>query len=87
MRLRKLETNAGTVLVFDQLTPAEAQAPALTEQWDGREPRPFVIAVVGDLEIPSLDQPAQYAYGVPQAPQPYPSGLGPSRFSPPGGAW
>lgn len=57
MRLRTLETNAGTVLVLDQ-APEEFidVAPlTLTDPWAGCEGAPLVMAFKDAVEIPESD--------------------------------
>lgn len=56
MRLRVLETEAGTVLVIDGLTREQAAYPPTVEKaWIDRENRPFIIGLIGDVEIPESD--------------------------------
>lgn len=57
MRLRVLETEAGTVLIFDRLTLEECRTiPALGSGWMDRDDRPFVLGASGEIEIPEVDR-------------------------------
>lgn len=57
MRLRTLETNAGTVLVLDGLTGEQAAKASAEARvcWTDRDVRPYLLCLVGDVEIPESD--------------------------------
>lgn len=62
MRLRVLETNAGTVLVLDKIDDIDDVDAAMNAWTDREGPRPFVLAYPGEVEIPLPDDRFQRWY-------------------------
>lgn len=54
MRLRVLETEAGTVLVLDGLTEQRMSRIAGMTRPNGEAP--YVLGIVGDVDIPAVDR-------------------------------